>query len=182
MIDVHILTLPDEDKTLLKECLKSLDEENISIHLVDGVEGHVGRGRAKAIQKGTNEWIGWVDSDDFIIPGAYNKMINQSKENPEIGFWWMNEEVWDLLPSDLYAPVNKYTSVRPHHIHIIHRDLIDYDIIEGIKNDFGKILNKLSINHGKHINETGYVWRQYNKSSCRKRNFNRNKFTARTCP
>lgn len=175
MIDVHILTLPDECSILLKECMQSLRHDPIVLHVVPGVEGHLGKGRSKALRKGTNEWVGWVDPDDVAIPGSYEKMLAVASDT---SFVWMNELVWDVNPQNMYTPTCQSVRTIPHHMHIIHRDVIDYTEIEEVTSNFYHPLHKLSL-QGKHINEIGYIWRRYVTSSCKKRGMDINRVKAK---
>lgn len=166
MIDVHILTLPETDLTLLNECVSSVMADPINLSIVEGVDGHLGQGRADAIRKGKAAWVGWIDPDDVVIPGAYRRLLEISKKIPETPFLWANEEVWYVRPEDMYAPVNVEINQRPHHMHIIHRDMIDYDLIESTVSNFCPMLENM-MNVGYHLDEVGYIWRRYHTSSCR---------------
>jgi len=45
------------------------------------------RGQSHAINKGVEmakgDWIGWQNSDDFYLPGAFNKFVRTLERNPE---------------------------------------------------------------------------------------------------
>ncbi len=48
-IDVHVLLLPDTNQEWWQQYQDSLRNEPINLHVVDGVAGHVGQGRAKGL-------------------------------------------------------------------------------------------------------------------------------------
>ena len=70
MIDVHVLTYSGTRQTWLDQCLRSLEGEPCTVHVVQGVEGNVGAGRAHAYTLGEHDFVSYVDSDDYILPGA----------------------------------------------------------------------------------------------------------------
>lgn len=70
MIDVHILTYSGTRREWLDQCLASLEGEPCTVHVVEGVEGCVGAGRAMAYRLGTHEYVSYVDSDDYVLPGV----------------------------------------------------------------------------------------------------------------
>ncbi|QDJ96484.1 hypothetical protein Xoosp13_298 [Xanthomonas phage Xoo-sp13] len=164
MIDVHILLMGDERSDLLEQCLNSLKYEPITLHKCDGVPGDIRTARANAISQGTNDYVGWVDPDDFIIPGAYQLLLDNIGDKK---FAWCNEEVWHMTP-DLSAVTATHIRKRPHHMHIIHRSLINYNLIRNevprrTPDRWVEMLTK----QGVHVNSVGYVWREYSTSASR---------------
>lgn len=79
MIDIHILTYSGTKKAWLDQCLRSLERENCTVHVVQGEEGHVGAGRAKAYALGDHEFVGYVDSDDYVLPGVMDACMQALK-------------------------------------------------------------------------------------------------------
>jgi len=75
VIDVHVLTHSGTNPEWLAQCLRSLEGEPVVVHVVEGVEGSVGAGRAKGFQLGTCEFVAYVDSDDYVVPGGYAKSL-----------------------------------------------------------------------------------------------------------
>lgn len=70
MIDVHVLTFSGTRPEWLEQCVNSIEAEGLNVHIVEGVEGNVGAGREKAYRLGSSEFVGYVDSDDYLLPGA----------------------------------------------------------------------------------------------------------------
>lgn len=70
MIDVHVLTYSGTRLDWLSTCLRSLADQPCRVHVVQGVEGDVGAGRAHAYTLGEHEFVSYVDSDDYVLPGA----------------------------------------------------------------------------------------------------------------
>lgn len=70
MIDIHILTHSGTREDWLRQCLCSIDGQPCIPRVLRGVEGSVGAGRAKGYALGDSEFVGYVDSDDYLLPGA----------------------------------------------------------------------------------------------------------------
>lgn len=165
MIDIHMAIGENADPRWLELCLKSLENEPITLHIIEPVMGDFGEMRKRGLSKGTHEFVGWVDPDDMIIPGSYQMLLNVIGRNE---FAWMNEQVWDLT-RDKSRVYNIWEEQRPHHMHIIRRDSFDLkDIPEliGKEDRHKKWLYGMSETGG-HLNQVGYIWRNYSSSSTR---------------
>jgi len=82
-IDVHVLLLPDTNQEWWQQCQDSLRNEPINLHVVDGVTGHVGQGRAKGFALGTAPYVCRVDPDDLVLPGGFSACIEALDMHPE---------------------------------------------------------------------------------------------------
>lgn len=81
MIDIHVLTHSGTKPEWLQRCVDSLRSEPVTIHIVAGVDGSVGAGRAKGFALGQHEFVGYVDSDDYVLPGWYAKSLDLLRDN-----------------------------------------------------------------------------------------------------
>lgn len=70
MIDVHVLTFSGTRQDWLDQCVASIEAEGLTPHVVAGVEGNVGAGREQAYRLGDSEFVAYVDSDDYLLPGV----------------------------------------------------------------------------------------------------------------
>lgn len=164
----------NEREDLLSQCLESLKDEPITLHICEGIPGNLRLARANAIAKGTNEYIGWVDPDDFIIPGAYERLLHIIGDKK---FAWAMEEIWDMTP-DVSRVITKRLRHNPHHMHIIHRSLIDYNYIMNLASPKTPDLwVGALVPHGVFDKKVGYVWRNYSTSSF-KMCYEHNDYTA----
>ena len=84
MIDVHVLTYSGTRQEWLDQCLRSLEGENCTVHVVQGVEGNVGAGRAHAYTLGEHEFVSYVDSDDYVLPGVMDACFKALKRYPAV--------------------------------------------------------------------------------------------------
>lgn len=147
-----------EDKALYQQCLLSLRDEPITLHVVPGIVGDLNTGRRLAIERGTHEWIGWVDPDDYIIPGAYTKLLTAVGDKK---FAWMQETIMDC--DDDMVEQGSELRITPHHIHIVHRSLIRPEHFD-VRRFPDRWVRDLT-NQGVYVPEVGYVWRRYNSKA-----------------
>jgi hypothetical protein len=159
MIDVHVILLGNENRFFLKDCILSLREEPIALHVCEGIIGGSVEARRRAIAKGTNEWVGWVDPDDAIVPGSYQKLLDAVGDKK---FAWTKEEVWYY--NVFGQVVQKGVRTSPHHMHIIHRDLIKPEFFDSPHPDRW---TALLAPEGVFVDEIGYIWRNYPASNAK---------------
>lgn len=165
MIDVHVLTMrnhpPYGRRENLPYILDVLSREPVNVHLVDVDQiGNETDMRIKALKKGTAEWVGWVDPDDELVPGAYQTLLDYKEDKP---FAWSNELVNTFNHEGKLVSTVVYRE--PHHMFIVHRDIVDYDALSKIK--FATVLGFHPLKKvGMHVNEIGYVWNRYKDSDC----------------
>lgn len=74
MIDVHVLTHSGTKPEWLDCCLESLAAEPCTVHVVQGVERNIAAGREIGFGLGTHPFVTFVDSDDYVLPGAMDAM------------------------------------------------------------------------------------------------------------
>lgn len=165
MIDVHILTMRNHPPygrwENLPYILDALSREPVNVHLVDVDEiGNESAMRVKALQKGTAEWVGWVDPDDEIIPGAYQMLLDNKGDT---SFVWSNELINTFNRNGKLVSTTVYRE--PHHMMIVHRDALDLDYLA--KRSFATVLGLHHLKKvGTHVNEIGYVWNRRTDSDC----------------
>lgn len=74
MIDVHVLTHSGTRQEWLDQCLESLAGQPCTVHVVQGVERNIAAGREIGFGLGTHPFVTFVDSDDYVLPGAMDAM------------------------------------------------------------------------------------------------------------
>lgn len=165
MIDVHVLLMGNERQDLLDQCMESLKDEPITLHICEGIMGDLLTARINAISKGSHEFVGWVDPDDLVIPGAYQRLLDMIGDR---NFAWASEEVWYM--DDSLTEIKMKTIRRtPHHMHIIRRNAITEEFIRKgtMSHEPDAWVNKL-VPTGIFDDNVGYVWRNYAASSAKK--------------
>lgn len=81
MIDVHVLTHSGTKPEWLDQCLESLAAQPCTVHVVQGVERNIAAGREMGFGLGTHPFVTFVDSDDYVLPGAMEAMCEALQGN-----------------------------------------------------------------------------------------------------
>lgn len=84
LIDVHILHLPDENQHWWKLCQESLQNHPINIFNCDGIPNNSPEARRLGYQHGTAPYVSFIDPDDIVLPGTFQKCLDVLEENPDI--------------------------------------------------------------------------------------------------
>jgi hypothetical protein len=78
-VDVHVLTLPTDNKDWYNKCIDSLRKEPVTVHVCNGIEDDIGNARADAFLLGNNEYASFVDPDDYVLPGGFAACLDVIK-------------------------------------------------------------------------------------------------------
>lgn len=171
-IDVHVLLLPTTDQNLWQECLETLQKEPINLHVVDGIEGHIGKARYAGFTQGNCPYISCIDPDDLVIPGAFAACLEALEENPKACGAYTDELIIDqdgkVVKPGIWSktPWNPLLQLEPkylHHIYVMRRSLVEKHYLEilrwAIMPEY--ILKCLLVSQGPwvHVNRFGYKWR-----------------------
>lgn len=81
MIDLHILTHDGTRADWLEQALASADGQGATVHVVDNTGRSVGQGRARGYQLGSHEFVAYLDSDDYLLPGAIEACLEGLKQH-----------------------------------------------------------------------------------------------------
>lgn len=179
-IDVIITTLPDSNKEWFSRCLYSLKDEPVNLYFVNGKRGKIGYGRAESLKCGSSPYMAFVDPDDEIEPGIFEKIIPLLSDNPvhvytdevlidvdgnKIGYGWsINRNALEKVPSDLVPLLwDRQNMSYFHHLNVFNRDVAMsyllrlYDGHRGVEGFLFQHIGKFGI--VKHLSEFGYRWR-----------------------
>lgn len=121
MLDVHILISKDTRPDWVSQCLSSVREAiekadyHIEMHVLPGVPGHIGKGRAKAYALGSGRWKTYVDDDDYVLPNAF---VDLGK--------YLDKDVAAIFTCEQTEQNGKiHTFVTPeHHLQVYRDDLV----------------------------------------------------------
>lgn len=86
MLDVHILKIPTSNQRWLAQAIASVDtaaklaEFPVTVHVIDGIVGHLGKSRRKGYSQGTHPWVTYVDHDDYLHPQAFVQLTEYLKD------------------------------------------------------------------------------------------------------
>lgn len=152
MIDIHVLTYSGTQPQWLEQCLESITSQSgATLHVVQGDEGNVGSGRARAYLLGEHEYVGYVDSDDYLLPGAVETCLEAMQRWPAVV----------TLERRLWGDRLDWSRTPAHHIAVYRRaDVIPY-LAELPKHPLHcdvLLLKKLAPHQ---LDFEGYVWRMH---------------------
>ena len=156
-IDVHVLLYPNSPKDWFEECLNSLHGESINLTVIESpnVYEEIGKYRVKGYSTGTEEYVSFVDADDYIIKGAYNRAIHFLNNNDNHDHVCTQERVYyESTKSFLRVPLQN------HHIKIFRREFLEsyYSLIEKQGVFVDKALSRI-VGPSYDLGYIGYVWR-----------------------
>lgn len=177
MIDVHILKTKKDSDDLFEMCLKSLENEPINIFIENGIIGDLGKARDLAFSKGSSEYVSYVDPDDLVVPGIFEKCLDLMTD--DCAGVYSNETLIDIDGKIIregcqHNQIWTYEKMKndPRFVHgitILKRKLVEKykSNIHGFVMHSDSLLKILVSENGKnpfiHLNEVGYYWRQIKK-------------------
>ena len=174
LVDTHVILMSDSNEKWWDECQDSLAGEPVNIHVIEGVKGHIGKGRVKGFIEGKSPYVSCVDPDDLIIPGAFEKCIEALEDNPEACGAYTDELLIDERGRTIRPGIwsgrdwNPLLQLEPqylHHIYVMRRCFVAKHLTE-----LGRwphlaefVLKGLLVNHGPwiHVDSFGYKWRMH---------------------
>lgn len=77
MIDVHVLTHSKTRDEWLDKCLDSLRGQPCVVHVIKGDERNISAGRVRGFSAGSHEFVSFVDSDDYVLPGVFDMVLER---------------------------------------------------------------------------------------------------------
>jgi glycosyltransferase involved in cell wall biosynthesis len=109
---------------------------------------HLGRGKALrfALERARGEYLGWVDSDDFLERNALSETVAVLDANPDLGMVYTDYSVIDCLGrirglgsrcSIPYSKERLLVDFMTFHFRLIRRSV--YDAIGGVNAEYGTI-------------------------------------------
>ena len=153
MIDVHVLTWSGVREDWLKQCLSSLEGEKCTVHVVQGVEGNIGAGRALGYALGSHEFVSFVDCDDYVLPGVMDACLSALDRHRAVAT--LERRLWgDRFDSSLG---------QSHHLVVYRRS--DIEPLIGMLGDHPLNSDELVMRklNPVQIPFIGYVWRMHDK-------------------
>lgn len=161
-IDVHVLSLPFENKKWEEECLERLKQEsNINIHLVPGIFKNIKQSRINGYSTGTSEYVSFVDPDDLIEPGIFTKCQNVLDLNPHLVGVYTRSSIIDEHSNIIQPYMRNYREWRDIYMF---QDLFEIHQLVVIRRKYSNIVNKqiqLLTNEGRHTSDTYHEHLRY---------------------
>lgn len=114
MIDVHVLTHSATRDDWLAECLASMQGQPCTVHVVPGIEGNIAAGRQIGFALGNHPFVTFVDSDDYVLPGAMQMALDS-----------LADGVQAVVTDELVTVGGEVVGVKPwHHMHVVRREVL----------------------------------------------------------
>jgi len=177
-VDVAIMRVPGEREDWFQYCLESLEREPVNVHIIEGVVGHIGKGRIKCLQVGSEPYVAYVDPDDLVCRGAFQACIDALEAQPDKVLAY-TREAWLHESGLMYAAHgrNHYEpffgtedeAFRAHHLCVYRRSALpDLGFLADYPNMPEQALKqRLWDNNFAFIDQVGYGWRKHdNQSHC----------------
>lgn len=170
MIDVHVLTLPNDRQDWFEQCMMSLRNQPIEVHVLAGVQGHIGKGRVNGFMAGNKPYVSLVDPDDIVTQNGFQDCLKLLQDQPRLDgaytaehqFYFSDEGQWTLKK----AQPERGSAV--HHLLVLKREVVmDYLSDLRFEPQYPETrmlahMKKDGINLG-YTGTVGYVWRRYKK-------------------
>jgi len=158
VIDVHVLTYSGTREEWLEQCLRSLEGQPCTVHVVQGVDGNVGAGRAHGYTLGQHEFVSYVDSDDYVLPGVMETCLD----------WLQRHRAVVTREQRLWGDRIAAKKEGGHHLTVYRRDLAQPLLAELPNHPYlcDMLMIKKLIPF--QLDYVGYVWRMHSAQGHRK--------------
>ena len=167
MLDVHVLVSNDTRQDWVAQSLASVRDAisradyPIELHVLNGVPGHIGKGRAKAYSLGSAPWKTYVDDDDYVLPNAFVDL--KKYLDKDVAAVFTSERIWQNG--------NFHPYIQPeHHLQVYRDDLVrgfDHDMV-CMSDVYCRELAKRDPRGFLSVEDVTYVHRVYWDSKARK--------------
>jgi len=94
-IDVHMLTF-EEPQEWREQCLQSLEGAPITLHVLPGIQGHIGKARGQGFARGELPLVSFVDPDDRYEASAFAQLADALDSCPQALLAYTDEAVMDV--------------------------------------------------------------------------------------
>lgn len=175
MIDVHVLTMPDENPQWLQRCLDSLKNEPVITHVAPGIEGNIGKARRAAFALGEQPFVSAVDPDDFVLPGCFSQALEIMENCPYVAGTYC----FEYVVGEKLVLKEQSISKKPHHAIVFRRSVLEsflpilesHELVTTVKGvpwisgEWWALFSAISKEHVfMEIPHPLYVWRRHENS------------------
>ena len=174
MISVHIIKHPLFDRSRnLDRLLDKLIAEPVNVTVVDGLPGHIGKGRVKGFRCGNEELITYIDDDDDFKPGIFDKILECFEKEDIDALCTRENRISSTGTRTARFPFKYYDKrhlFRLHHFGVFKRSLVSpfIDDLNDLPDSSEHYLwAKLLLNNAKirHLPIAGYDWYIHDQDS-----------------
>ena len=82
VVDLHILTHAGTNPDWLDQALASCKGQPVNVHVIPN-GSHIDQGRARGFATGSADFVGILDSDDWLLPGAVESCLEALANRPD---------------------------------------------------------------------------------------------------
>jgi hypothetical protein len=171
--------MPGDNQEWFKKCLGSLEGEPVSVYVCNGIKEDIGNARADAFLLGDNEYVSFIDPDDYVLPGGFSACVEQLRKHNSVVAY--TQEIVVGFTGEIYK--NPLVRDWVHHLIVFRRDIVIdnlqiwRDWCWGCNLSEGQVF----VNHlkdKKHkissIKKPYYVWRRHIESYTMRKRLNDN--------
>jgi glycosyltransferase involved in cell wall biosynthesis len=175
--DFELIIWDDGSKDGSLEIARSYASKDDRLTVVEAP--HLGRGEAlhKALERAQGEYLGWVDSDDFLERNALAETVAVLDANPDVGMVYTDYSIIDKLGkikglgsrcSIPYSPSQLLVDFMTFHFRAIRRSV--YALVGGVNAEYGTIedyelcLRLSEVTNIHHLSKSLYFYRVHDES------------------
>ncbi len=180
-VDLHILTCERtaSHRDWLEQAVDSCAGQPVTLHLIDNSIGTIGQGRVAGLAEGTAEFVGWLDDDDWLLPGAVDSCLEALADHPEaVGAFTDELRYCDGIQVGVgegngtgpWSPELQLTRISyARHLVVMRRSVVTPFLPIMAQHDklSEYTLRGLMVQHGSwiHVERDGYVHRQHDENN-----------------
>lgn len=173
-VDLHILTHAGANPDWLDQALASCQGQPVNVHVIPNGP-HIDQGRAKGFATGSADFVGILDSDDWLLPGAVESCLESLANRPDAVGAFTDEVrmrdgvqvgVGDSTGTGPWCPIRQLTRISyGRHLMVMRRAIVMPYLAElaewprlGVY-----VLRGLAVQQGPwiHVERDGYVHREH---------------------
>jgi len=173
-VDLHILTHVGTRQDWLDQALASCQGQPVNVHIVPNGT-HIDAGRARGFARGTAAFVGILDSDDWLLPGAAESCLEALARRPDaVGAFTDEVRVCDGVQvgtgestgTGAWCPTRQLTRISyARHLMVMRRAIVMplLPIMAQHTRLSEYVLRGLAVQHGPwlHVERDGYVHREH---------------------
>ena len=169
MIDVHLLTLPEDRQDWFDQCIRSLQGQPITLHVLAGIRGHIGRARDAGFSIGTNPYVSLVDPDDWVTPNGFVDCLSLLKAFPELdGAYTAEDQCYQDRQGWRIVRKDPQKGSRVHHLLVLKRSVYERyrdELLLEPQYPERRMVSHMARDGVKlgYTGTIGYCWRRYQK-------------------
>lgn len=176
-VDLHILTHAGTNPDYLDVAIVSTGGHPVTVHIIPP-GGPVADGRVRGFSAGDAEFVAWLDSDDWLLPGAVESCLEVLANRPDAVGAFTDEVrmrdgvqvgTGDSTGTGLWCPTRQLTRISyARHLVVMRRAIVMplLPIMSQHARLSEYVLRGLAVQYGPwlHVERDGYVHREHDSN------------------